>query len=386
MSFFVRLARSTSQTLSERTVRTTMDSPAHHPVVDEVDVRMVDVNANAGAGPSGTVPEIIPVQAPDVPIVNEEVLPAPPPLNLGHAPAAVTPSEVLTRTLLQVLETQRQQADYLRALMERRDDAPSSDFVSKKADKVLWAALDKVKRFDGLGNRTFDMFLSDFMNAADMADLAAGKYLKVMHSMVIGEALTYARTAVIPPVEKGGLESLSMDEYVEKMREGRFGDALNPIQRMSRILCMTQQEKPLEMFLKDVERELNLLPQDTPGWVKVSLTLWGMKPTIASQVQSNPRDPNGMFHDYIQFRNHALSNVQVLHKDNKSTVWKRQGPTPPVPPAKILKPNTVDWSKIQCKHCGQFGHGSAASRYCSKHDPNWIKKGLNQLQKPLKKA
>ena len=182
----------------------------------------------------------------------------------------------------------------------------------------MWAALDKVKRFDGLGNRTFDMFLSDFMNAADMAELAPEKYLKVMHSMVIGEALTYARTAVVPSVEKGGLDSLSMDEYVEKMREGRFGGSLNPIQRAGRLMAMTQGDKPLETYLKDVEKELNMLPQDTPGWVKVSLALWGMRAAVACRIQSNPRDATGMFWDYIQFRNHALSTIQVGYQGEGS--------------------------------------------------------------------
>ena len=122
--------------------------------------------------------------------------------------------------------------------------------------------------------------------------------------MVVGEALTYARTAVVPAVDKGGLDSLTMDEYVEKMRQGRFGDSLNPIQRCGRILCKDE-------YLRDIERELNMLPHDTPGWVKVSLALWGMRATIACQVQSNPRDPSGMFHDFISFRNHALSTVQM---------------------------------------------------------------------------
>jgi len=308
-----------------------------------------------------------------------------------HASVMPTSCEILTRTLLQVLEMQKQQAEFLRVLMEQREESRGNP-VSRKADKVLWAALDKVKRFDGTGTRTFDMFLSDFMNAADMADLSPDKYLKVMHSMVIGDALTYARTAVVPAVDKGGLEALSMNEYVEKMREGRFGDALNPIQRAGRLMSMTQNDKTLEVYLKEVERELNLLPQDTPGWVKVSLALWGMHPAVAKQVQSNPRDANGMFHDYISFRNNALSTVHAVtgtaDSRAKPQVWKRQAPAPPTPPAKIVKPNSVDWSKIQCKHCSQYGHGSAASRLCPQHDPNWIKKGLNQTgtQKPTTKT
>jgi hypothetical protein len=216
------------------------------------------------------------------------------------------------------------------------------------------------------------------MNAADMADLAPDKYLKVMHSMIVGDALTYARTAVVPA---GGLDALTMDEYVEKMREGRFGDALNPIQRAGKLMAMAQNDKSLEVYLKEVERELNLLPQDTPGWVKVSLALRGMQPAVAKQVQSNPRDANGMFHDYIAFRNNALSTVHTVPGADdkpKSQVWKRQAPSPPTAPVKLVKPNSIDWSKIQCKHCNQFGHGSAASRLCERHDPNWIKKGLNQ--------
>jgi hypothetical protein len=154
---------------------------------------------------------------------------------------------------------------------------------------------------------------------------------------------------------------------------------------------MARDDKPLEVHLKEVNKELNMLPKDTPGWIKVSLALWGMQPAVAKQVQSNPRDANGMFHDYIYFRNNALSTVHVVHgSDDKASpqVWKRQAPAPPTPPAKIVKPNALDWSKIQCKHCNQFGHGSAASRLCPRHDPNWIKKGLNQSapQKPPKKA
>jgi hypothetical protein len=201
--------------------------------------------------------------------------------------------DVLTQTLLQVLETQRQQAEYFRTMMESRNDG-SVDFVSKMADKVLWAALDKVRRFDGVKNRTFDMFLSDFMNAADMAEMAPEKYLKVMHSMVVGEISTYATTAVVPAMDKGGLDSLTMDEYVEKMKEGRFGDSLHHIQRTVRILCKVRHDRPLDDYLKDKEIDLNLLPHDTPGWVKVSLALWVMRATVACQVQSNPRDPSGI--------------------------------------------------------------------------------------------
>ena len=367
-----------------------MEPPAPNTTAGGEDNPMHDANVGAGGAgtsnaPANVVHEAVtgngndPEQLPDA--VTE-------PTDSSDLPAS---GEVLTRTLLQVLDTQRQQAEFLRLLMEKHNDGSSSGLVAKKADKVLWAALDKVRRFDGLGTRTFDMFLSDFMNAADMAELAPEKYLKVMHSMVVGEALTYARNAVIPPVEKGGLDSLTMDEYVEKMKEGRFGDALNPIQRTGRILCMAQHDKTLEAYLRDVERELNLLPQDTPGWVKVSLALWGMRATVACQVQSNPRDPSGMFHDYIQFRNHALSTMQMPNtsqnmREGKQPVWKRQGPTPPAPPTKMQKPTTVDWSKIQCRHCGTFGHGSAANRSCPKHDPTYIRRGLNQLPSPPQKS
>ena len=387
MSFFTRLVRSTSQSLSDRTLRTTMDSPNRTQHADGEDVRMLDAHAAAGtsAGVTNNAPEIQPVND-----VNTQIPVTTPFLSdQRHAPVGSVSGDVLAQTLLQVLETQRQQAEYFRTMMEKRDEG-SVDFVSKKADKVLWAALDKVRRFDGVGNRTFDMFLSDFMNAAEMAELAPEKYLKVMHSMVVGEALTYARTAVVPAMDKGGLDSLTMDEYVEKMREGRFGDSLNPIQRTGRILCKVQHDKPLDEYLKDVERELNLLPHDTPGWVKVSLALWGMRATVACQVQSNPRDPSGMFHDFISFRNHALSTVQMSSKsEGKQPVWKRQAPTTSTPPARIYRPNgSIDWGNVKCKHCGQYGHGSAANPSCPKHDPTWIRRGLNQpmTQKSQKKT
>jgi len=247
MSFFERLVRSASQSLSDRTLRTTMDSPRRTANTDGEDIRMADAVAGAAAGTSaglpGNAPEILPVD--DVNIQNPATTPILP--DQRHAPVGLMSNDALTNTLLQVLETQRQQAEYFRTMMESRND-DSAGFVSKKADKVLWAALDKVRRFDGVGNRTFDMFLSDFMNAADMAELAPDKYLKVMHSMVVGEALTYARTAVVPAVDKGGLDSLTMDEYVERMRQGRFGDSLNPIQRCGRILCKVQHDKPLDEY------------------------------------------------------------------------------------------------------------------------------------------
>jgi len=251
MSFFERLIRSTSQSLSDRTLRITMDSPSRTQPTDGEDIRMFDAGAAAGtsAGLHGNAPEVAPVNDGNAQIpVTAPILP-----DQRHAPVGSMSGDALANTLLQVLETQRQQTELFRTMLENRNDS-SAGFVSKKADKVLWAALDKVRRFDGIGNRTFDMFLSDFMNAADMAELAPDKYLKVMHSMVVGEALTYARTAVEPSIEKCGLDSLTMDEYVEKMKEGRFGDSLNPIQRCGRILCEVQHDKSLEEYLRDTEK------------------------------------------------------------------------------------------------------------------------------------
>ena len=152
-----------------------------------------------------------------------------------------------------------------------------------------------------------------------------------------------------------------------------------------------QHDKSLEEYLRDTERELNLLPHDTPGWVKVSLALWGMNATIACQVQSNPRDPSGMFHDFISFRNHALSTATHMSSksEGKKPVWKRETPSAPTPPPKVYKRNgKIDSGNVQCKHCGMYGHGSAANPTCPKHDPTWIRKPFNQsnTQKSQKKT
>ena len=67
--------------------------------------------------------------------------------------------------------------------------------------------------------------------------------------------------------------------------------------------------------------------------------LWGMRATVACQVQSNPRDPSSMTHDYIQFRNHALVTVQMPSKSvGKNPAWKRETPSSaPTPPPRVYE-------------------------------------------------
>jgi hypothetical protein len=273
--------------------------------------------------------------------------------------------------------------------------------LTDAVQRLVMNGVDALVKFNGQGTRTFTSFYQEFCNVADAANISVADRLMLLHSKVTNPALSYAMQFL---EEEGGISNFTLEQYVEKMIEGKFGESHNLMQRIHKAIHVTQKGRPLVEFLKDKERYVYSFRNEVPGVVCAAITLEGMDPFYVDKLQSNPSHPEGIYATYRELRNRAMGLAQYeeatqgvadmdLDKGKEKLTWsqklsrdweiagkKRAGQFPQPDykkPSQVPHQNgasgSKDMSHIRCRRCSRMGHASAASPKCPEHNPNYVK-------------
>lgn len=258
--------------------------------------------------------------------------------------------------------------------------------ISAKVQDEMIKAINKVPMFDGASDKTFNAFYGEFTNVATMAGIPQEEWLKMLHQKMSGQALVYIE-GFLP---EGGVMNMTLEDYVQKLKNGRFGEVLTKTQLFQKASAIQQNGASVMQFLKKKEQYLNNLPRDTGGWIKTSLAMIGMDQGLLDKVAVNHNSRDGSYDSYDEFRAKVLATEAHMNMGTtgaKKRTWGQQAshhnqgqshkPFQQAKPRReedVVMSGTTPTKPIpKCRQCGQEGHWNAANKACPKHNPNHVK-------------
>ena len=312
-------------------------------------------------------------------------------------------SQPTANELFAQMQAMQRMMERQQATIDALNARPVQDSQATAVQKLMMANVERLAGFNGGGPKTFESWLQEFTNVCDAATIPVADRLALMHSKMQGTALNYAMGYL---AKHGGLAGVTLDQYVTAMLDAKYGKTLNSMQLFRKGIKIEHGNRSLAEFFNEKDKIIHALPPGCPGYVAAAIGLEGLSPFYMDKLQSNPATSDGVYLEYVDLRNRAMSlarsdevyrgsesdldkgkgKMTYAQKTRPADTWeqvtkKRTGVFEASEPKKMSNTfggasGSKDYTNVKCRHCGRLGHPSAVSDLCPQHDKDYIKKTL----------